>query len=157
MARNICITSAEGQTGFLIAELLLSDPGFKGKFGTITGLTLNADAPKCKELAKLGAQIVTHKPGKVRDTVKTLQETKADTMCLIPPANHDKVDVTVELIEASKKANVPNVCFISAAGCDLAERSVQPRLREFIDLESLFMKTKGDPTTAAGRSPVIIR
>ena len=54
-------------------------------------------------------------------------------------------------------ADIPNIVFLSAAGCDLAERNKQPRLREFIDLEALFLGTKGDPVTRTGHSPVVIR
>jgi len=80
-----------------------------------------------------------------------------DTICLIPPAHADKYDITVELIEAAKKAGVQNVLFISSAGCDVAESNKQPRLRQFIDLEKLVMQTKGDTSTPTGHSPVIIR
>jgi hypothetical protein len=52
---------------------------------------------------------------------------------------------------------VPNVVFLSAAGCDLAERDKQPRLREFIHLETLFLSTKGDPSSMTGHCPVVIR
>jgi hypothetical protein len=52
------------------------------------------------------------------------------------PAHKEKFDVTVELINATRKANIPNVLFISSADADLAERDKQPHLREFIDLES---------------------
>ncbi|KAL1962374.1 hypothetical protein VTN77DRAFT_9787 [Rasamsonia byssochlamydoides] len=157
MSRNICVTAAEGNTGFVITELLLSDPNFKSKTTSVTGLALNPDHDHCKDLAELGAKIVPHRFGRVRDTAKILQDIKVDTLCLVPPAHRDKVDMTIELIEAAKRANVPNVLFLSAAGCDMAERMAQPRLREFIDLEALFMKTKGDPNTATGHSGVIIR
>lgn len=157
MSRQLCITSVDGHTGFLIAELILTDNKFKKAIGTVTGLTLHPDAPFCKELSKLGAKIVPHKPGRLRDMVSSFQEVGADTMCLIPPAHTEKFDITAELIEATKKANVPNVCFLSSAGCDLAERDKQPRLREFIDLEARFMASKGDPSTSTGHSPVIIR
>lgn len=157
MSRNVCITASEGNTGFLIGELLMTDPAFKSQITSVTCLAMNPDHDRCKELGKLGAKIVRHRFGRVRDTVKTLKETKADTLCLVPPAHRDKVDITIELIEAAKKANVPNVLFLSAAGCDLAERNTQPRLREFIDLEARFMKTMGDPTTSTGNSPAIIR
>ncbi|GMF77392.1 unnamed protein product [Aspergillus oryzae var. brunneus] len=157
MSRQLCITSVDGHTGFLIAELILTDNKFKKAIGTVTGLTLHPDAPFCKELSKLGAKIVPHRPGRLRDMVSSLQEVGADTMCLIPPAHTEKFDITAELIEATKKANVPNVCFLSSAGCDLAERDKQPRLREFIDLEARFMASKGDPSTSTGHSPVIIR
>ncbi|GLA08675.1 hypothetical protein AnigIFM60653_010471 [Aspergillus niger] len=157
MSRSLCITSADGHTGFLIAELCLTDPNFANKLGSVTCLSLHPNADSCKELTKLGAKIVSHKPGRLRDTVSTLKSIGADTMCLIPPAHQDKFNITVELIEAAKKANIPNVCFISSAGCDLAERDRQPRLREFIDLEAMFMSSKGDPSTSTGHSPVIVR
>ena len=81
----------------------------------------------------------------------------ADTVCLIPPAHGDKMEITMELIEATKRANIPNLCFISSAGCDLADPQKQPRLREFIELESMAMSAKGDPDTSTGHSPVVIR
>lgn len=157
MSRNICITAVDGHTGFTICELLLTNETFKKKFGTLTGLSLKPNAPHCKELAKLGAKIVPHKPGRMKDMVATLKQTGADTLCLIPPAHQDKYDMTVELIEAAKKASVPNIAFISSAGCDMAEKDKQPRLREFVELEALAMSTKGDSSTATGSSPVVIR
>lgn len=157
MSRNVCITAVEGHTGFLIAELLLTNDLFKKEIGSVVGLAIDPNAPHCKELAGKGATIMPHKPGRVREVVSTLQKTKADTLCLIPPAHGSKADVTYELIEASKRAGIRNVCFLSAAGCDLAERSTQPRLREFIDLEAEFLKTKGDPNTSPLYSPVVIR
>ncbi|GAB1218020.1 hypothetical protein ATERTT37_007266 [Aspergillus terreus] len=150
MSRQLCITSVDGHTGFLIAELILTDPSFAQKIGSVTGLSLHPEAESCKELAKLGAKIVPHKPGRLKDVVSTLKSIEADAMCLIPPAHQDKFDITVELIEAVKKANIPNVCFVSSAGSDLAERDKQPRLREFIDLEAMFMAAKGDPSTSTG-------
>lgn len=157
MSRNVCITAIDGQTGFLIAELLLSNPDFSKKVDSVVGLSLHPTAAKCKELTKLGASIVPHKPGKVRDMVKTLKETGCDTLCLIPPTHKEKYDITVELVEAAKKASVPNVLFISSVGCDLADAQHQPRLREFIDLETLVMSSKGDSSTSTGTSPVVIR
>jgi uncharacterized protein YbjT (DUF2867 family) len=89
--------------------------------------------------------------------VKTLKEAGCDTICVIPPAHKDKFDITAELVSATKKANIPNVLFISAAGCDLAERDKQPRLREFIDLETLVLSAKGDKNVSTGHSPCVIR
>ncbi|KAL4950735.1 hypothetical protein BDW69DRAFT_187096 [Aspergillus filifer] len=157
MSRKLCITSVDGHTGFLIAELILTDAKFNKKIGSVTGLSLYPEADSCKELTKLGAKIVPHKPGRLKEMVSTLQSVGADAMCLVPPAHEDKYDITVELIEAAKKANIANVCFVSSAGCDLAEREKQPRLREFIDLEALFMASKGDPSTSTGHSPVVVR
>ncbi|CEL05037.1 hypothetical protein ASPCAL06159 [Aspergillus calidoustus] len=157
MSRKLCITAVDGHTGFLIAELILTDETFKKKLASVTGLSLNPNADSCKELEGLGARIVPHKPGRLRDMVSTLKDVGADTMCLIPPAHKDKFDITVELIEAAKKANIANVCFISSGGCDLAERDRQPGLRQFIDLEAMFMASKGDPSTSTGHSPVVVR
>lgn len=157
MSRNICITAADGHTGHLIAELLLTDQNFKKMFNSVTALTLHPESSRAKELEKLGAKIVPHKPGKVDEMANTLKQTGADAICLIPPAHKDKYEITLELIQATSKASVPNVCFISSAGADLAERDKQPKLRQFVDLESVFLSTKGDAATAAGHSPVVIR
>jgi hypothetical protein len=157
MSRNVCITSVEGNTGYLIAELLLTDENFSKEIGTVYGLALNPDAQRCKDLQSLGATIIPHRPGRLKNVAADIRNTGADTMCLIPPAVRDKIDITAEMIEATKRANVPNVVFLSAAGCDLAERDKQPHLRKFINLESLFMSTKGDPSSMTGHSPVVIR
>ncbi|KAJ9482037.1 hypothetical protein VN97_g11411, partial [Penicillium thymicola] len=124
---------------------------------SVTGLTLHPGSESAKELAEMGAKIVPHKPGRVKDMGKSLHDSGADTLCLIPPAHKHKFDLTAELIEAAKKANVPNVCFISSGGCDLAERDRQPRLRELIDLETCVLSCEGDPSTSLGHSPVVIR
>ncbi|EED21027.1 conserved hypothetical protein [Talaromyces stipitatus ATCC 10500] len=157
MSRNICVTTAEGNTGFLITKLLLTEPSFKKNVNQVTALAINAQAPYVQELKKLGAVIAQHKPGRVRDTAKVLQDTKADTLMLIPPAHVNKIDITLEILEAAKRVNIGNVCLLSAAGCDMADRDAQPRLREFIDLEVALMKLKGDPSTRTGYSPCIIR
>jgi len=57
----------------------------------------------------------------------------------------------------TKNAGIPNVVLISSAGCDMAERDAQPRLREFIDIETELMSAKGDTGTETGHSPCIIR
>jgi hypothetical protein len=157
MSRSICITSVDGQTGHLIGELLLTDAKFSQKFKSITGLALDPKHEFAQHLQTLGATIVPHQHGRVRQMTKTLQEMNVDTLCLIPPAHVDKFNITVELINASKKAGIKNVCFISTAGADLADPKKQPRLREFIDLEHLVLTTKGDTSTEMGHSPVVIR
>jgi hypothetical protein len=156
-SRKVCVTAAEGQTGFLIAELLLTGDDFKNKVDSVVAMTMDPDSPKIQELEQLGATIVTHTPGREREVVKTLKQTGCDTLCAIPPATKEKFNITSELVSAAKKAEVPNVLFMSSAGCDLAEREKQPRLREFIDLEALVLGSKGDDKTATGHSPVIIR
>jgi hypothetical protein len=157
MSRKVCVTAAEGNTGFLIAELLLTNDKFKSRVDSVVGLTMHPGAVKAKGLGKLGAIIVPHKPGNMREMVKTLKETGADTICLVPPAHKEKFDICVELVNAAKKANVQNVLLISSAGCDLAERDRQPRLREFVDIETLVLSTKGDSSTSTGHSPCVIR
>ena len=37
MLRNVCISAIDGQTGFLIAELLLSNQTFSSKIDSICG------------------------------------------------------------------------------------------------------------------------
>jgi hypothetical protein len=63
------------------------------------------------------------------------------------------------LLETAKKAKtVNNVVFLSSAGCDYAEKDNQPRLREFIELETLAMAAKSDTSTEqTGHSPCIVR
>ncbi|KAI1114747.1 NAD(P)-binding protein [Nemania sp. NC0429] len=156
MSRNVCITAVDGQTGFLIAELLLSEP-FASKIDSLVGLTLDPSATKVSELESLGAKIVEHKHGRERMMVKILKDTGCDTICLVPPAHSDKMDISLELVNAAKKAGIPNVLLISSAGCDYASSQKQPRLREFIELESLVMATKGHTSTSTGHSPCIIR
>jgi len=157
MSRKVCISAIDGQTGFLIAELLLTDRAFSSKVNSVCGLTLHPTSTKCKELQKLGATIIPHKPGKVKDMAAVLQEAGADTLCIIPPSHRDKFDITVELVAASKKARVPNVCLVSSAGADMADAKKQPHLREFIDIEQLVLETKGDAKTPTGTSPVVVR
>lgn len=156
MSRNVCITAVDGQTGFLIAELLLSKP-FSSKVDSVVGLTLDPSAAKIVELESLGVTIVEHKPGRERTMVKLLKDTKCDTICLVPPAHSDKMDISMELVNAAKKAGIPNVLLISSVGCDYASSQKQPRLREFIELESLTLAAKGDASTSTGHSPCVIR
>jgi hypothetical protein len=157
MSRHLGITAVDGHTGFLIAELILTDNGFKKAIGAVTGLALNPNSEHCEELGKLGAKIIPHKPGRVKNMTRTLKESQIDALCLIPPAHQDKYDITVEVIKAAEQADIANVCFLSSAGCDLAERDRQPRLRQFIDLEARVLSSKGNPSTSTGHSPVVIR
>ncbi|OKL62106.1 hypothetical protein UA08_02248 [Talaromyces atroroseus] len=158
MSRNVAITAVDGHTGSLIAELILTDGTFKRKVSSVTGLALDTDSQHCHDLRDLGVKIVPYNPGKgFKQAVKALKDAQIDAICLIPPAHKDKLDISLELIEVAKQANVPNVCLLSSAGCDISERDKQPRLREFIDIEAQVMATKGDPSTSTGHSPVIIR
>ncbi|GAM42468.1 hypothetical protein TCE0_044f16480 [Talaromyces pinophilus] len=157
MSRNICVTTAEGNTGFLITKLLLTDPKFRKNVDRVTALAIDTQSPYVQELEKLGAVVAQHRPGRVRDTTQVLRYTEADTLMLIPPAHVNKIDITLEILEAAKRVNIGNVCLLSAAGCDMADRDAQPRLREFIELEVALMKMKGDPSTRTGYSNCIIR
>ena len=156
MTRNVCVTAADGHTGYLIAELLLSKP-FSGKVNSVAALTLHPDSPKAKGLAHLGAKVIPHVPGRPRVLAKTLKDSQCDTLCLIPPAHEDKFDIASELVVAAKEAQVPNTLLIGSAACEYADAKRQPRLKEFVDLECLFMEAKGDPKTSAGHSPCILR
>jgi hypothetical protein len=52
--RNICITAGDGHTGFLIAELILTDNDFKSKVDSVSVLSLHPNGPRAKELAAMG-------------------------------------------------------------------------------------------------------
>lgn len=54
MTRNICITAADGNTGFLIAELILTDNDFKKKVDSVSVLALHPEEGRAKELADMG-------------------------------------------------------------------------------------------------------
>lgn len=157
MPRNICITAVDGQTGFAVVELLLSSPDFSKKVNSVVGLTLHPQSARAKEAKSLGVKIVPHAPGRESAMIKTLKDTHCDTICLVPPTHKDKFDITEELINATKRAGIPNVCFFSSVGCDYADPKRQPRLREFLDLETLVLASKGDSSTETGHSPVVIR
>ncbi|KAK8120276.1 hypothetical protein PG999_004396 [Apiospora kogelbergensis] len=77
--------------------------------------------------------------------------------CLIPPARYDENEITGELLHAAKKANISNVCMISSIDCDCAVPKKQPHIREFIELESLFLYSKGDASMETGHSPVVLQ
>jgi uncharacterized protein YbjT (DUF2867 family) len=155
--RNIVITAVDGNTGSSIAKFILEHDNFSKKVGTVTGIALNQNAPNAKEVQKAGAKIVQHKSGRLKQMADLLKTSGADTICLIPPASENKMKITKEWLEATKRVGIPNVCFISSAGCDLADPQKQPRLREFIELEALVLAAKGNPDTETGHSPVVIR
>lgn len=123
----------------------------------MTCISLNPTAARNVALQELGAKVVPHVPGKIEDMVAALKEAKVDTICVIPPASEDKLAIASEIIKAAKMGDIPNSLLISSAGADLAERDKQPRLREFIDIEALFMAPKGDKDTKLGQSPCIVR
>jgi hypothetical protein len=157
--RKICITAADGQTGRLTAELLLSNEKFSKGFASLSLLAM--DPKKCHELKQMGGSRVNVVPY-VSDKHKLLEALKAencDTMFLIPPAHKDKFVILKAVIEcAAKLKSVQNVILLSSAGCDVAERDKQPSIRQFIDMEALSMAQKSEPATGStGHSPCIIR
>ncbi|KAI5789652.1 hypothetical protein DFH27DRAFT_207317 [Peziza echinospora] len=155
--RKILITSADGQTGHLAAELLLTDEKIKTKH---TGLTLLTSNPsKVEDLKAHGATVteVDYDTSSAEDIAKILKDSGANTVYLIPPAHKSKVEIVEKLVKATKEAGIANLLFLSSAGCDLAEKEKQPRLREFVHMEALVMECKGDHSTKAGYSPAIIR
>ena len=48
MSRHLCITAADGQTGYLITELLLTDQTFSKKIKSVSCLTLNPNSQYAK-------------------------------------------------------------------------------------------------------------
>ena len=120
MSRNVRIIGIDGNTGFTIAELLLSDP-FKTKVDSVVGLALDPTAEKAKEFQMLEGRLVTHRPGRARNVVQTLRETGCDVLCLVPPACRDKIDVANELVNATKRVGIANLCLLSSVGCDYAD------------------------------------
>ncbi|KAG8863079.1 hypothetical protein FRB96_009259 [Tulasnella sp. 330] len=163
--KHVCVTSADGQTGHLIAELLLTDEDYASKIGSLT--LIAAHPHKCDDLKDIKMEdseaevppvnVVTHHPGKVYELVSALKHAKTDVIFLIPPSSKDRLKLTREMIRATRDAGVKCVVLLSAAGADLAEKEKQPHLREFIDIEQLVLQTKGDLETEAGHSPCVIR
>ena len=158
-SRKICITAADGQTGRLTAELLLTDAKFSNKFASLTLLAM--DPEKCNELKQTGGDKVHVIPytSDEKQLLKTFKEEDCDTMFLIPPAHKDKFEIVQQLVTvAGKLKTVQNIVFLSSAGCDVAEREKQPSIRQFIDMEALVMHAKGETAMGStGHSPCIIR
>lgn len=150
MTRNICITSADGQTGHLTAELLLTYDTFRTKFNNL--ICLAADPTKCSDLESNGAKIFP-----LDAPASELKKAKVDTIFLIPPASKDKVEIVKSAIATAKKAGVQNVVLLSSAGADMADPQDQPRLREFIDMEQMCLEQKGIPDSELAHSPCVIR
>jgi len=156
-SRNLIVTTGEGQTGHLIAELLLTDEHFSSQLAQLYVATCNSEHQHIADLEEKGASIVACTPGDLEGTTKAFKDTGADTILVVPPSVDNKLDASKEMLQATKNANIPNVVLLSSAGCDMAERDAQPRLREFIDIETELMAAKGDTGTETGHSPCIIR
>jgi len=153
-SRCLIVTTGEGQTGHLIAELLLTDEHFSSRLARLYVATCNSEHQHIADLEKKGAFIVACTPGDLKGTTKAFMHTGADTILVVPPSVDNKLNASKEMLQATKNAKIPNVVLLSSAGCDMAERDTQPRLREFIDIESELMAAKG---TEIRHSPCIIR
>ncbi|GAA5992201.1 hypothetical protein JCM10908_001816 [Rhodotorula pacifica] len=153
--RVIAVTAAEGYTGSALLELLASDQ-FRGSYSKLMGLTFGEPKDDVKTILEESG-IETMMVDEIDE--KMIKDLGVDTLCLIPPANKDKMALVKQILTLGKKAkSVQNVVFVSSAGADYAERDKQPRLREFIDLEVLAMQPKSDPSTGdTGHSPCIVR
>ncbi|KAJ7844704.1 NAD(P)-binding protein [Mycena leptocephala] len=154
--RKILITAAEGQTGRCLIELLTTDENYAGKYSALSALVFSEDAKAALEEFE-GVKVLVFDPKKEKVLVQAMEN--VDTCMLIPPARKDKAKITRSLLEAAKKAKtVTNLVFLSSAGCDYAEKDKQPRLREFIALETLAMAAKSDTSSEqTGHSPCIVR
>ncbi|KIJ69197.1 hypothetical protein HYDPIDRAFT_24050 [Hydnomerulius pinastri MD-312] len=155
MSRNICITAADGQTGHLLTELLLTDEQFSSRIEKVHCLTFHAE--KCEDLEKLGAEIVELKAHETKKLFKSMKESGADTIVIIPPAHEEKMKLSHEMVQAVKEAEIKNTILLSAAGADLAGEKSQPHLRDFIKIEQECMQLRYHPETEAGTSQCIIR
>lgn len=108
-----------------------------------------------KELETFGVVVSPHKPGCERTLARDLQTVGCDTICLVPPAHEDKLELTLELIRAAKRAGVSNVLLISSAGAEYATKEKQPYLREFMELETAVLSATGEQGSV--RSSCVIR
>lgn len=154
MSRSICITAADGQTGHLITELLLSNQ-FRSNFKELFCLTLHPE--KCEDLAKMGAKIIAHKHSDPAGLVQSLKDSGADTIFIIPPAHAHKLRHARDVLKAVAAAGIRNTVLLSAAGADLAEEKTQPHIRQFTKIETEMMHLRHAGGTEAGTCQCIIR
>ena len=136
---SVVLTAPEGQTGHLIADLLLTNPDFKSKISQLTLLTANPDHEHVQSLVKSGAKAV--KATTKDELLAAMQEAKPNAAMLIPPSSADKLKEVTMILEVMKEAGgVENAIMLSSAGADLADEKL-PRLREFVEMEKLAMET----------------
>jgi hypothetical protein len=95
---------------------------------------------------KYGGKIVLHAPGHEDSLVDDLKKLACDTICLVPPKRNDRLDLTMEVIRAAKKAGISNAILISSVGAEHGIRENKPRLRELLELE----RAVGDPDAPPG-------
>ncbi|KAL5040981.1 hypothetical protein BDW71DRAFT_213552 [Aspergillus fruticulosus] len=123
----IDMSSIESLTGSQIAKTIPATRSFAKGIKQITGLTLYPNSDACAELKEEYGR------------------------------PQGRIGITAERIIATKKAGIPNVCFVSSAGCDLAEHEAQPLLRTVvIDLDAMVLEAKGGASTETGHSLVAI-
>ncbi|BFZ65293.1 hypothetical protein YB2330_006458 [Saitoella coloradoensis] len=158
--RNLLITSADGQTGHLLAELLLDPDSADDFHAQVTSLTcLTLDPSKCSDLEEAGATIVEHVPGDKDGLVQAMKEGNIDTVVIIPPAKDNKMEIFKETFDAAVEAGtVVNTILLSSAGIDYADPKKHPRLTEFKEMEhTLMLRGKMHPDSETGNSPCIVR
>lgn len=95
-----------------------------------------------------GAKIIHHAPGREESIANDLKKIACDTICLVPPTRKDRLNLTMELIRAAKKAGISNVLLISSAGAEHATKEKQPRFHEFVELERAVLSTEGNSDAA---------
>jgi len=154
MSRTLCITSADGQTGHLLSELLLTDAQFNSKIKKLYCVAF--DPKKCDDLREMGAEIITHKQDH-KVFGQELKATGADTIFLVPPAHMHKLSLSKELVWAVKDAEIKNTVLLSSAGTEFAESKRQPHLRQFVKIEDEVMQLLHTKGTQAVTSQCIIR
>ncbi|KAF1811976.1 NAD(P)-binding protein [Eremomyces bilateralis CBS 781.70] len=155
--RWVCVTAAETQIGFRIAETLLIHIDFCAKINRVVALTTHPDSDRVKFLGRCGAAVVPHRRRYEYEILRALQMGGCDTICLVPPANGERFHILLDIVSAAKLLGIPNICFISSVGCDVADPHWQPGLRLFFDMERYLLNTMRDPDSPLRYSPVVIR
>jgi len=128
---KVCITSADGFTGYEIAKHLATTPDLKNKIQSICAIT--EDESQSIDLKDKGVTI--HKAKSTSDYVEIFE--KADTVVLIPPTKKDKAGHAKDLIDAASKAKIKNCIVISMAATDIADQKSHSHLCEFQKIEHL--------------------
>lgn len=150
MSRNLAITAADSQIGHRIAELILTDAAFSGKIRSLTAVVTNSSSgERAKELG--GATTVVVVSGDKDGLVKALKDAEVDTLCLIPSLAG--CESATETLVAARDAGVQNVLLVSAAACDMAHETRQPRLCEYGRLETQVLGCRSD--TGANTAAVL--
>ncbi|KAG9298120.1 hypothetical protein G9A89_000813 [Geosiphon pyriformis] len=128
MVENVLITTADGYTGYEIANQLVSNFRFKAKVKEIYATAENVN--ECKELEKKGVHVFQF------DSSDNFNDKiKADIVVLIPPTKEDKVHRSQNLIKACESAGIKNCVLISTATTDIADPKEQPHIAHFLEIE----------------------